>query len=83
MNHSNFEILDELKKVMNLAKPGPNIFVLTFSCNRFTREEQACIDEIERFFGKYVIIDELMVITHSKTSVTHWTFFSKKLLSTH
>ena len=44
-------VKEEVTKAINYLTPGPHVFLIVLSPNRFTDAEEKCIQDIEDFFG--------------------------------
>ncbi|XP_003459831.2 GTPase IMAP family member 4-like [Oreochromis niloticus] len=53
-------IKKEVAKCIHVSTPGPHVFLLVLQIGRFTKEEENCVEALEKLFGpelsKYVII---------------------------
>ncbi|XP_051269515.1 GTPase IMAP family member 7 [Dicentrarchus labrax] len=53
-------IRTEIAKCIQLSSPGPHAFLLVIQIGRFTKEEENCVQALEKIFGpevfKYVIV---------------------------
>ncbi|XP_068430318.1 GTPase IMAP family member 7-like [Clinocottus analis] len=53
-------IKKEIAKCIQVSSPGPHVFLLVIQVGRFTREEENCVQALEKIFGpessKYMIV---------------------------
>uniref|UniRef100_A0A3Q0S6V2 AIG1-type G domain-containing protein n=1 Tax=Amphilophus citrinellus TaxID=61819 RepID=A0A3Q0S6V2_AMPCI len=53
-------IKKEIAKCIHVCTPGPHVFILVLQIGRFTKEEENCVQALEKIFGpefsKYVIV---------------------------
>ncbi|KAA0706366.1 GTPase IMAP family member 7 [Triplophysa tibetana] len=48
---TNDKVIEEILKCVSLSSPGPHVFIIVLSAERFTREESNTIDLIKKIFG--------------------------------
>ncbi|KAM6975311.1 GTPase IMAP family member 7-like [Tautogolabrus adspersus] len=54
------KIKNEIAKCIQVSSPGPHVFLLVIQVGRFTKEEENCVEALEKLFGseasKYMIV---------------------------
>ncbi len=50
-NKNENETLEELKKAIEIARPGPHAFIISLAVKRFTNEEKQSIEMLSKYFG--------------------------------
>ncbi|KAL4005108.1 hypothetical protein ACER0C_004821 [Sarotherodon galilaeus] len=57
-------IKKEIAKCIQISTPGPHVFLLVLQIGRFTREEENCVDALEKLFGPDASNYMMILFTH-------------------
>ncbi|KAF1380187.1 hypothetical protein PFLUV_G00184180 [Perca fluviatilis] len=61
------EIVREIKKSINLAEPGPHVFLIVLSVkDKYTKKEEDMVKSIRDTFGKNTMDYTMVLFTHGK-----------------
>ncbi|XP_019217608.1 immune-associated nucleotide-binding protein 9-like [Oreochromis niloticus] len=60
----------EIAKCIQITTPGPHVFLLVLQIGRFTKEEQNCVDALEKLFGPKASNYMIVVFTHGDKLTT-------------
>lgn len=60
----------EIAKCIQITTPGPHVFLLVIQIGRFTKEEQNCVDALEKLFGPKASNYMIVVFTHGDKLTT-------------
>ncbi|KAM9853668.1 GTPase IMAP family member 9-like [Aulostomus maculatus] len=58
------EVVRKLKMCLSLAAPGPHVFLIVISLNRFTKEEQESVELLQQVFGERAADYSFVLFTH-------------------
>ncbi|XP_022044030.2 GTPase IMAP family member 7-like [Acanthochromis polyacanthus] len=54
----------EIAKCIHMSSPGPHVFLLVLQINRFTKEEENCVQALEKMFGPEASNYMIVLFTH-------------------
>lgn len=57
-------IKKEIAKCIQISTPGPHVFLLVLQIGRFTKEEENCVDALEKLFGPDASNYMIILFTH-------------------
>uniref|UniRef100_A0A3B4ZFA9 AIG1-type G domain-containing protein n=1 Tax=Stegastes partitus TaxID=144197 RepID=A0A3B4ZFA9_9TELE len=57
-------IKTEIAKCIHMSSPGPHIFLLVLQIGRFTKEEENCVQALEKMFGPKASNYMIVLFTH-------------------
>ncbi|XP_003440102.1 GTPase IMAP family member 7-like [Oreochromis niloticus] len=57
-------IKKEIAKCIQISTPGPHVFLLVLQIGRFTKEEENCVDALEKLFGPDASNYMMILFTH-------------------
>ncbi|XP_063321043.1 GTPase IMAP family member 7-like [Pelmatolapia mariae] len=63
-------IKKDIAKSMQITTPGSHVFLLVLQIGRFTKEEQNCVDTLEKLFGPKVSNYMIVLFTHGDKLTT-------------
>ncbi|XP_039681965.1 GTPase IMAP family member 7-like [Perca fluviatilis] len=71
------EIMREIKKSINLAEPGPHVFLIVLSVKeKYTKKEEDMVKSIRDTFGKNTMDYTMVLFTHGEEGTKIENFFS-------
>lgn len=59
------ELRQQMDRCMNLAVPGPHVFLLVVKLGRFTEEEKKTVKWMKNNFGKHAFSFTMILFTHA------------------
>ncbi|XP_051794897.1 GTPase IMAP family member 9-like [Acanthochromis polyacanthus] len=54
----------EIKKCIDMSSPGPHVFLLVLQVDRITKEEENCVQALEKMFGPKASNYMIVLFTH-------------------
>lgn len=63
-NKSSQSIRKEIAKCIHMSSPGPHVFLLVLQIGRFTKEEENCVQALEKLFGPRASNYMIVLFTH-------------------
>ncbi|XP_029028925.1 GTPase IMAP family member 9-like [Betta splendens] len=57
-------IRNEIAKCIQMSSPGPHVFLLVLQIGRFTKEEENCVQALEKLFGPRASNHMIVLFTH-------------------
>ncbi|XP_030599007.1 GTPase IMAP family member 9-like [Archocentrus centrarchus] len=57
-------IKKEIAKCIHMCSPGPHVFLLVLQIGRFTKEEENCVEALQRLFGPEASNYMIVLFTH-------------------
>ncbi|XP_008303885.1 GTPase IMAP family member 7-like [Stegastes partitus] len=76
-------IKKEIAKCIHMSSPGPHVFLLILQISRFTREEENCVQALEKMFGPKSSNYMIVLFTHGDKLSQKGTTKRDYLLTSH
>ncbi|XP_029028924.1 GTPase IMAP family member 7-like [Betta splendens] len=76
-------IREEIAKCIQMSSPGPHVFLLVIQIGRFTKEEENCVQALEKLFGPRASNYMIVLFTHGDKLVQQDTTIHKYLQNSH
>lgn len=73
----------EIIKCIQMSTPGPHVFLLVLQIGRFTKEEENCVDALEKLFGPDMSKFMMVLFTHGDKLLQQRTTICDYLRSGH
>lgn len=76
-------IQKEIAKCIQMSSPGPHVFLLVLQIGRFTKEEENCVQALEKLFGPKASNYMVILFTHGDKLVQQGTNIQEYLRTSH